>query len=140
MEVLVDDEHVLALAAVHDVARPEVVAVDPVVTGACEDRGLTSDLPTLIGSLVTALHRDADLNEAFRTRYLEPSLERSFEIFRRAQARGEIGADANLRQLSMILPAMCINEAIVFGREIDRAGVLSIVDDIVIPACAATLS
>ncbi len=110
------------------------------VTGACEDRGLTSDLPTLIGSLVTALHRDADLNEAFRTRYLEPSLERGFEIFRRAQERGEIGADANLRQLSMILPAMCINEAIVFGREIDRAGVLSIVDDIVIPACAATLS
>lgn len=110
------------------------------VVGACEDGGLTSDLPELIGSLVAALHRDADLHEAFRTRYLEPSIQRGFDIFRRAQERGEIGPGADLRQLSMILPAMCVHESIVFGRGIDRAGVLAIVDDIVLPACAGTLS
>lgn len=110
------------------------------VVGACEDGGLTSDLPELIGSLVAALHRDADLFVAFRTRYLEPSLQRGFDIFRRAQERGEIGPGADLHQLSMILPAMCIHETIVFGREIDRAGILAIVDGIVLPACAATLT
>lgn len=110
------------------------------VAGACADGGLTSDLPELIGSLVAALHRDADLFDAFRTRYLEPSIQRGIEIFHRAQQRGEIGPDADLHQLSTILPAMCIHETIVFGREIDRAGVIAIVDDIVLPACAATLS
>jgi len=110
------------------------------VVGACADGGLTSDLPELIGSLVAALHRDADLYDAFRTRYLEPSLQRGFEIFRRAQERGEIGAGADLHQLSVILPAICINETIVFGRQVDRAGVLAIVDGIVLPACAATLT
>jgi AcrR family transcriptional regulator len=109
------------------------------VVGACADGGLTSELPELIGSLVAALHRDADLYEAFRTRYLEPNIQRGFEIFARAQKRGEIGAGADLHQLSMILPALCIHETIVFGREIDRAGVLAIVDGIVLPACAATL-
>jgi AcrR family transcriptional regulator len=109
------------------------------VAGACEDGGLTSELPELIGSLVAALHRDTDLFDAFRTRYLEPSIQRGFDIFARAQERGEIGPGADLRQLSMILPAMCIHEGIVFGREIDRAGVLAIVDGIVLPACAATL-
>lgn len=110
------------------------------LVGACEDGGLTSELPDLLGSLVTALHRDEDLYEAFRTRYLEPNIQRGFDIFERAQARGEIGDGADLHQLSMILPAMCIHDTMVFGRKIDRLGVVSIIDNVVLPACRATLA
>lgn len=107
--------------------------------GACEEGGLTSELPGLIGAVIPALHRDADLYEAFRRRFIEPSLARALTIFRRAQQRGEVGSDADLTQLTTILPAMCIHETVIFGRKIDRSSVLKIIDQVVLPACAASL-
>ncbi len=109
------------------------------VAGACEERGLTSDLPTLIGAIIPAMHRDADLYEAVRTQFLDPNVERGLAIFRRAQQRGEIGRDADLHQLSTILPAMCIHENLVFRREVGRSSVVKIIDDVVLPACRATV-
>ncbi len=109
------------------------------LAGACEEGGLTSELPALIGALVPAVHRDADLRDAFRARFLHPSLERGEAIFRRAQSRGEIGPGVDLVRLATILPAMCIHETVVFGRDVGRPAVLSIIDDVVLPACQATL-
>ncbi len=109
------------------------------LAGACEEGGLTSELPALIGALVPALHRDADLCDTFRARFLDPSLARGEAIFRRAQSRGEIGPDVDLVRLATILPALCIHETVVFGRGVGPAAVESIIDDIVLPACQATL-
>ena len=106
---------------------------------ACQDRSLTSGLPALIGAVMPALHRDEELLREFQLRFLDPMNADGVAVFRRAQQRGEIGPTADLEQLAAILPAMCVHQAVVFGRDLDRADVTAIVDDVVLPACRATL-
>ncbi len=106
---------------------------------ACESDGMTSVLPTLVAALMPAVHRDPDLFDLLRTRFIEPKRERSLTLYRRAQARGEIGADADLHRLAEILPAMAIHEFVVLGRPFTPQGAVGILDGIVLPACRATL-
>jgi AcrR family transcriptional regulator len=106
---------------------------------ACQDRGLTEGLPSLIGAVMPALHRDKALYREFQARFIGPMLTESLATFRRAQERGEIGPDADLERLAGILPAMCVHQAVLFGRDCDIADITAIVDEIVLPACRATL-
>jgi hypothetical protein len=86
-----------------------------------------------------ALHRDAELFREFQDRFLGPMSEQAVGTFRRAQQRGEIGPDADLERLAAILPAMAVHQAVVFGRDCDVTDITAIVDDVVLPACRATL-
>lgn len=110
------------------------------VSGACRAGGLTSGLPDLMGALMPALHRDAELMREFRARFLDPMITGAIAVFRRAQERGEIGPQADLGQLASILPAMCVHRAVVFGQDTGRNDVTTIVDEVVLPACRATLT
>ncbi len=59
----------------------------------CGDGGLTDDVPmSVIAGLLTALHRDADLQEAFQERFLAPRIAAMTAVYGRAVARGEIAA------------------------------------------------
>lgn len=109
------------------------------VSDACQDRGLTEGLPALIGAVMPALHRDEELFREFQARFIGPMVAESLATFQRAQARGEIGPDADLERLAAILPAMCVHQAVLFGRDCHVADITAIVDEIVLPACRATL-
>ena len=109
------------------------------LSGGCQDRGLTEGLPSLLAAVMPALHRDAELFREFESRFLGPMSEQSVGTFRRAQQRGEIGPDADLERLASILPAMAVHQAVVFGLSCDVGDVTAIVDDVVLPACRATL-
>jgi AcrR family transcriptional regulator len=107
--------------------------------GACQDRGLTEGLPSLISAVMPALHRDEELYREFQARFIGPILTEALATFQRAQARREIGPDADLERLAGILPAMAVHQAVLFGRDCDVADITAIVDEIVLPACRATL-
>lgn len=109
------------------------------LSGACEDGGLTSSMPGLVSSLLPALQRDPEFFGVFRQRFVEPKLRRTLAVFARAAARGEIGPDADLDRLSLILPALCIHDVVVLGRTVGRAEVVAMIDSVVLPACRATL-
>lgn len=109
------------------------------LSGACEDGGLTSAMPGLVSALLPALQRDPDFFEVFRERFIEPKLQRTLAVFDRAVARGEISADADLGRLSMVLPALCIHDALLLGRSIGRDEVVAMIDTVVLPACRASL-
>jgi AcrR family transcriptional regulator len=108
---------------------------------ACGEGGLTDELLVgIIGALVPALHRDAELGRAFRERFIGPKLDTATAAFERAQARGEIGPDADLGLLARILPSMGTHQMFVFGTCVTREHVARIVDEVVLPACRATLA
>ncbi|WP_295698630.1 TetR/AcrR family transcriptional regulator [Lapillicoccus sp.] len=108
------------------------------LVGACEDGGLTSTMPGLVSALMPALQRDPDFFEVFRERFIEPKLQRSLAVFARSVERGEIAPDADLVRLSTVLPAMCMHDFLLLGRAVGRDEVITMIDTVVLPACAAT--
>ena len=56
------------------------------------------------------------------------------EIFRRAQERGEIAADADLEVLHTVLPSICTFHQTVLGHSVDADFVARVIDQVVLPA------
>jgi len=110
------------------------------VAQACAKGGLGEDRPIQVFSqLITAVHRDPELGQAVMTRLIEPKLATTLAVFRAAQQRGEIGKDADLELLAHLLPAISIHEAMLTGCHPTKERLVTLVDTVVLPACAATL-
>ncbi|TDD44920.1 TetR/AcrR family transcriptional regulator [Kribbella antibiotica] len=101
----------------------------------CGDGGFTDEVPmSVIAGLVTALHRDADLQKAFRERFLAPRQGISAGVYTRAVARGEIAPDADIEMLSVTLPAVIVHQAYILGEQPTEELILRVIDHIILPA------
>ena len=106
---------------------------------ACGKSGWTAALPmSVLGGVMTALHTDDELANAFRERFLLPRLTRTRELFERAQRRGEIPADADLDLVATVLPSLCSYREFVLGQEINDRFVRRVIDHVVVPAACRT--
>jgi len=107
----------------------------------CGEGGLAGEMPLgIIGALIPALHRDAELTAAFQRRFIAPKLQVAVAAFERARARGEVGADADTDLLARILPSMCTHEVFVLGTHLTRERIAHLIDTVVLPACRATVT
>ncbi|WP_034808366.1 TetR-like C-terminal domain-containing protein [Intrasporangium oryzae] len=114
---------------------------DDLLAQACAAGGLDDDVVVgAWGALLPVIHRDPLLAEGLRTRFVEPKTAAGRAVLRSAQARGEIGADADLDTLVTILPALLIHEAMLTGQRPRAERIAQLVDSVVLPACAATLT
>ncbi|MGW6198483.1 TetR-like C-terminal domain-containing protein [Kribbella sp. NPDC055110] len=105
------------------------------ISMSCGDGGFTDEVPmSVIAGLITALHRDADLQKAFRERFLAPRLELTRKVFERAVERGEIAADVDVDLLSTTLPAVIVHHAYVLGVEPTDELILRVIDNVILPA------
>jgi AcrR family transcriptional regulator len=105
------------------------------ISMSCNDGGFTSELPmSVMAGLLTALHRDADLQKAFKERFLAPRLAITNAVYERAVRRGEIAADVDIDLLSETLPAVIIHHAFVLGEEPTEDLILRVIDHVILPA------
>jgi AcrR family transcriptional regulator len=105
------------------------------VSMSCGDGGFTDELPmSVIAGLLTALHRDADLQKAFRERFLGPRLALTNKVYERAVQRGEIAPDVDVDLLSVTLPAVVIHHAYILGVEPTDDLILRVIDNVILPA------
>ena len=105
------------------------------ISMACSEGGFTDELPmSVIAGLLTALHRDADLQRAFRERFLAPRLELIASVFGRAVERGEIAPDVDVELLSVTLPAVIVHQAYILGVEPTDELILRVIDNVILPA------
>jgi AcrR family transcriptional regulator len=105
------------------------------VAMACGDGGFTDELPmSVIAGLLTALHRDADLQNAFRERFLAPRQHVVNKVYERAVRRGEIGEGVDVALLSVTLPAVIIHHAYILGVEPSDELILRVIDNVILPA------
>lgn len=110
------------------------------IAQACAKGGLSDDRPIRVfASLLNAMHRDPDLKDAITSRLLAPKLAASRRVFEAARQRGEVGADADLDLLARLLPAISIHEAMLTGAHPSPDHLVTLVDSVVLPACAATV-
>ena len=91
-------------------------------------------------ALLPVIHRDTELATALHARFIAPKTDAARAVLRNAQQRGELGPDADLETLLSILPALSIHEAMLSGKRPGPERITQLVDTVVLPACAATLS
>ena len=108
---------------------------------ACADGGLDDEVVIgTWGALLPVIHREPELANGIHERFLAPKLEATRTIFEHARQRGEVGADADLDTLLMILPSLSIHEALLSGRRPGPDRIAEFVDSVVLPAGAATVA
>ena len=101
----------------------------------CDEGGFTDALPmSVMAGLLTALHRDPDLQRAFQERFLAPRIALTNRVYERAVERGEIAPDVDVPLLSTTLPAVIIHHAFVLGVEPTEDLILRVIDNVILPA------
>jgi len=102
---------------------------------ACGAGGFTDELPmSVMAGLLTALQHDAELQSAFRERFLAPRLGLVATVYRRAVDRGEVSPDIDVELLANTLPAVIIHHAFLLGVEPTDDLILRVIDNVILPA------
>jgi AcrR family transcriptional regulator len=105
------------------------------ISMSCGDGGFTDEMPmSVIAGLVTALHRDPELQKAFQERFLAPRLHLTRKVYERAVERGEIGPDVDIELLAVTLPAVIVHHAYILGVEPTDELILRVIDHVIVPA------
>ncbi|MFC0629341.1 TetR/AcrR family transcriptional regulator [Kribbella deserti] len=101
----------------------------------CGDGGFTDEMPmSVMAGLMTALHRDDDLQAAFHKIFLTPRISAVNEVYTRAMDRGEIAAGVDVELLCQALPALMIYNAFVLGNQPDDSMIRRVIDNLILPA------
>ena len=104
----------------------------------CGVGGLTSpDAAATLGSVITALGRDADFAAAFRRHVIGPKMAVTRAIFERAQERGELRPGLDLDLLAPALAGIVLHRLYILGAVPDRATIVAVIDQIILPAALA---
>jgi AcrR family transcriptional regulator len=136
----------LVIDALHHHHQHEAATV-PVDTGTlrgdliesyCGSGGLT-DKPEVaaFGAILTAIMRDPEFAAAFRRDVVTPKLAASRAVFERAIERGEIGPGVDIDLLAPALAGIVMHRLILVGEAPTRDIVVSVIDQIILPAATA---
>ena len=88
----------------------------------------------VLGSVVTAISRDADFAEAFRRDFICPKADLNMAIFERARERGEIRPDADLDVIVPALPGIVLHQIFLLGETSTDDLIERVVDQVILPA------
>ncbi len=111
------------------------------IAQACAVGGLDDEAVMQTWSaLLPVIHREPEMARGIHERFIAPKLMAARAVFENARRRGEVGPDADLDTLVMILPAMSIHETLLSGKRPGPDRIADFVDTVVLPACAATVT
>ncbi|ERK69672.1 TetR/AcrR family transcriptional regulator [Leifsonia aquatica] len=88
----------------------------------------------IMAGLVSMLAKDPGLADTVNAAIVEPRASVNRIFLRRAVERGEIPADADIDKLALLAPAMASYRVLILRKPVDREFLLSIMDDILLPA------
>ena len=110
------------------------------VASFCGAGGLTDTKQiSVFASVLTAISRDAEFAEKFRTDFIAPKAALSRMVYERAQARGELGPDADLDLLSTAVPGIVLHRLFLLGETPDADLVTRVIDQIILPAATCSV-
>lgn len=92
----------------------------------------------IMTGIVSMIARDPELAAAAREALIEPRAAANRLIFARAVARGEIARGLDIETLCLIGPAMVSYRTLMLGEPVDRAFMIRMIDEIILPAAGVT--
>lgn len=108
---------------------------------ACGQGALTSAKPlSVLAGVITAIQRDAEFAQQFRSRFIGPKVEASKVAFTRAKERGEISADIDVELLAPALAGIVVYRLFILGQPTDETSIERVVDEIILPAATRQTS
>ena len=87
----------------------------------------------VMASICSALPREPELLEAFRTRFTEPRIARISGMLERARERGELGPDVDIAMVASLLPSLMLQRALTTGQPGGRAYAEQVVSSVLLP-------
>jgi AcrR family transcriptional regulator len=133
---LVIDAIVNAKGAHHHLPEPDTGSLRGDLIGTfCGEGGMTDPQQTaILGSLITAISRDAEFAKAFREQFIAPKAAVNRAIFERAIARGEIRPDVDLEIVIPALPGILIHRLFLLGEQPTKDVITRVIDQVILPA------
>ncbi len=105
----------------------------------CGHGGIAQERQLAIFSAVlTALGRDPEFAERYRSEFLAPRIARNTEVYRRAQARGEVRDDVDIDLVSTALPGIVLHRQFVLGLPATPDSVIDVIDRLILPSVLTT--
>ena len=100
--------------------------------------GLTDERQmAILGSVITAIARDADFAEAWRRDFIGPKAAIGRAIYERAQERGEVRKDIDLDLLTPALPGIILHRLFLMGQPPTEEVITRVIDQVIIPAATS---
>ena len=84
-------------------------------------------------SICSALPREPELLEAFKTRFTEPRIALITEMLERARLRGELGSDIDIAMAASLVPSLMLQRALMTGRPAGRGYAEQVVGSVLLP-------
>jgi AcrR family transcriptional regulator len=84
-------------------------------------------------SICSALPREPELLEAFRTRFTEPRIARITEMLVRARRRGELGPDVDVAMAASLVPSLMLQRVLMTGQPAGRGYAEQVVGSVLLP-------
>lgn len=101
----------------------------------CSHGGLTDETQVaILGSVITAISRDAEFAAAFREKFIGPKVDVAREIYARGVARGEVRADIDLDLITAALPGIVLHRQFLLGEQPSTDLITRVVDQVILPA------
>lgn len=99
-----------------------------------------SNMQDVVGAVASALHRDAELRDGFWRTFKAPRVARLEAMLLRAQQRGEVRSDADVRLLALVIPAFALQHTLQHGASPDVPYMTSVVEQVLLPAATTSLN
>jgi AcrR family transcriptional regulator len=90
-------------------------------------------LQQVMVSVCSALPREPELLEAFRTRFTEPRTALIAEMLVRARNRGELGPDVDVAMAASLVPSLMLQRALMTGQPAGRVYAEQVVGSVLLP-------
>jgi AcrR family transcriptional regulator len=122
----------------HDVIPDTGTLRGDLIEAFCGMGGLTDQRQiAILGSVITAMARDAEFATAFRRDFIAPKAARGREIYRRAQERGEIRTDIDLDLFGPALPGIILHRLFLMGDPPTEEVITRVIDQVILPAATS---
>ena len=94
---------------------------------------LSQRLSEVMVSICSALPREPELLEAFKTRFTEPRIALISEMLERAQQRGDLGSEIDVAMAASLVPSLMLQRALMTGKPAGRTYAEQIVGSVLLP-------